>query len=75
MSTFYSVNDNTANLMNEQIWNKWKDLYGAPNTFNFPNLPSNFFAVFDEYRFEVKTVVIKNLSLCRYNACNIRQTL
>jgi len=61
MSSFFSVNDNTENLMSEQVWNTWKNLYGAPNPVNFPNLPSNFITkeIFKDrvYRFEVKPVV------------------
>ncbi len=74
MSSFFSVNDNTENLMSEQVWNTWKNLYGAPNPVNFPNLPSNFITkeIFKDrvYRFEVKPVVLSNPSSCRLNAFN-----
>ena len=69
---FYKFNDTTNNVITQEVYDKWIDLYGAPN--GFPGYPANFLSniLFPDrtYRFEIMPKVLGwNLdSKCRENA-------
>ena len=72
--TFYlNKNANTATPFDENIFNSWIALFGAPNLVHYPNLPNNIITamILPEnrvYRFEVKATILKTPHKCAYNA-------
>jgi len=73
MTSYLSKNANTDTPFDENIFNSWIDLFGAPDLVHFPNLPNNIITSMilpkdRVYRFEVKATKLKSPNKCSYNA-------